>query len=256
MNQQNVANKTTSIQLKQILTIVLALIAYLIGLEFVPGFLAASLIDVFIPLKAGPLWGYTLLISTLLLGLSCWYSQYSLQSGLVRYAIGSAAIFMGMVIISLFTSGNIFYGYSLQKMVEVSESDFVQIEQKRGRSLSPKAETLSIDSSTALKQGMKEDPFSPYLVMDACNALDNSRFIGMNGLYYLRLFNQRGNTFEFTGKIEARDVNGKLRKNGNKLIILNGNVTGVFTLLNNCQEMTGHFQDEFGGDISFDYARR
>jgi hypothetical protein len=240
MNQPDVANKTTPNQLKQIISILLALTACLIGLGFVPGFLAAALVDAFIPLQAGPLWGFTLLNSTLLLGLSYWYSHRSFQQGLIRYAIGSAVIFLVLVIVSLFASGQIFYGYSLQKMVEVSESDFIQIEQKRGRLQPPNKE---------------EDPADPYLVLDACDSLDNSRFTGMSGLYYLRLFNQQGNIFEFTGKIEARDVNGKLRKNGNKLIILNGNLTGEFTLLNNCQELTGHFRDEFGGDISFDYAR-
>ncbi|GAB3962761.1 hypothetical protein GCM10028805_64520 [Spirosoma harenae] len=254
MNQQNVANKTTPFQLKRILSTTLALLAYLTGLIFVPGFLVASLVDAFIPLKAGPLWGYTLLVSILLLSLSCWHSQPDLRWGLIRYAIGSAATFLGLVIISLFASGHIFYGYSLQKMVEVSESDFVQIEQKRGRLPS----FTAVDSTITRNKGLEveDDQVSRYLVLDACNVLNNSRFTGMNGLYYLRLFNQQGNTFEFTGKVEARDVNGKLRKNGNKLTIFNGNVTGEFTLLNNCQEITGHFQDEFGGDISFDYARR
>jgi hypothetical protein len=256
MNQTTIANTSTLFQLKRILTTLLALIACLFGLVFVPGFLAASLIDALVPLRAGPLWGYTLLVSTLLLGLCWWYSRRSFQRGLIRYALGSAALLLVLVIVSLFASGQIFYGYSLQKMFEVSEADFVQIEQERGRLKPPAPEPTLTDSTATTTTEEEEAPTEPTMAVDACEALDNSRFIGMSGIYYLRLFNKQGNTYEFTGKVEARDVNGKLRKNGDKFTILSGNVTGEFTLLNNCQELTGHFQDDYGSDISFDYARQ
>ncbi len=90
---------------------------------------------------------------------------------------------------------------------------------------------------------------------DYCNNLNNAKFTSL-GSYFVRLYNQEGDDFEFTGEVDGHDINGKARKSGNNFKILSGNVTGKFTLIDNCMNLTGNFKTKkYSFDISFDYTR-
>ncbi|MBL0031054.1 MAG: hypothetical protein IPP27_02330 [Bacteroidetes bacterium] len=51
---------------------------------------------------------------------------------------------------------------------------------------------------------------------DYCNNLNNAKFTSL-GSYFVRLYNQEGDDFEFTGEVDGHDINGKARKKWQQL---------------------------------------
>lgn len=263
MNEQHITitDRTTVSRVQAILGAIAAVIVSILGVGFVPGFFVAALADWVIPLHIGPIWGITLLSSLMLLGAAWWLSHQSFRQGIIRYTLSALCLLIGLIIVSLFLSGDVFYGFTLRKMFEASESEYQQIEQERGRLSIPatanpeEPTTGEIANPPTVSTDTTSTSETETTAADPCQTLNDTRFTGMNGYYYLRLFHQKGDTYEFVGRVEARDVNGFIKREGDELVVTSGNINGRFTLLNNCQELTGHFTDDYGTSTSFDYSR-
>ena len=87
--------------------------------------------------------------------------------------------------------------------------------------------------------------------------LDNQKYVRSGYSYYLRFYNQKDNVFDLVGNIDAIDITGKIRVNGNRISIISGNFTGELTLLSNCRQLTGSMKRKKYGDIiSVDFIKR
>lgn len=110
--------------------------AILFGL--VPGFFVASLLDLIIPLKAGPIWAVAILSTIIIIYISVRIYRRKFNQAITKYIIISAVLSLILVLGALFTQGEIFYGYTASKMFYFLEKKggdetFQEVEINRGR---------------------------------------------------------------------------------------------------------------------------
>lgn len=104
----------------------------------VPGFFIASIIDKIIALKTGPIWATTLLCTAALFFFLFRFFKSNIKKALTMYVVLSTILTIVLVTGALFTQGDIFYGYTSEKMFYFfnyndAEKVFKDVELRRGR---------------------------------------------------------------------------------------------------------------------------
>ena len=101
------------------------------------------------------------------------------------------------------------------------------------------------------KEESNEIRFKPNL----CESLESVKYIDIVYMYYIRFINQNGSEYELTGHVEGTSVNGKVKITGLDLKVISGNTKGKFTLISDCEVLTGNISAGILGPTSFDYHR-
>lgn len=153
-----------------LLGVLLYAAAALVLFGIVPGFFIASLVDFATPLKAGPIWAISLLSTVLIIYIVIKRTNEGTRKALLRYT-GFAAILAGvLIVLALFTQGDIFFGYTAKKMFSFLnnkrvEKSFQEVELQRGRLIYPPMtfdKLMAIANSNQPENDLKSMGFVPF----------------------------------------------------------------------------------------------